>query len=61
MKKISLLLLIAVAVFSLTASAVFADVAINSAFPDGNFKTYVRQFDANGDGTLSDSERRYGN
>ena len=50
--------MLSAAIFSLTASGAFADVAIKTAnFPDSIFRNYVSEnFDTNSDGTLSNAE-----
>ena len=56
MKKwiIIMLLLLSMLCIAVTASA---DVAIDETnFPDDNFRSYVTQFDTNGDGVFSDEE-----
>ena len=53
----ALLFLLSLIILSLTTSQAFADVTIKAVnFPDFKFLQYVKQFDTNGDGTLSSSE-----
>ncbi len=51
------LVLLLICVAPVIVSAAAGDVAINeSNFPDGTFRQYVKRFDSNGDGILSQSE-----
>ena len=60
-KMLSLLLALALVLGLLPAlrlTAEAANVTINATnFPDGNFRTFVKQYDTNGDNVLSDAER----